>query len=71
MSDRLKDRDWVFHKQVNGHYSDTHCAMALLMDIRDELKKLNALFHCPNFTAIPQNLNAIRRNTTKKRKASK
>lgn len=44
---------------------------ALLMDLRDELKKLNALLHCPNFISIPQTLNDIRRNTTKKRRVKK
>lgn len=40
---------------------------ALLMDIRDELKRLNGVLHCPNFLAIPFKLDAIKRNTTKKR----
>lgn len=38
------------------------------MDIRDELQKLNALLGCHNFTAIPNVLRGIRRNTAKPRK---
>jgi hypothetical protein len=36
-----------------------------LMDLQDELKKLNALLHCHNFTAIPKKLDAISENTRK------
>lgn len=42
----------------------------LLMDVRTELQRLNALLHCPNFTAIPAKLDAIRRKMPAKRKAS-
>lgn len=41
---------------------------ALLMDIRDELKRLNKLLACPNFVAIPQKLNMIVANTAKGRR---
>jgi len=41
---------------------------ALLMDLRDELQKLNGLLHCQNFQAIPSKLDRIGRNTTKPRK---
>lgn len=41
---------------------------ALLMDIRDELRTLNRVFACPNFIRIPRVLDAIRRNTAKKKK---
>jgi hypothetical protein len=39
--------------------------LAVLMDIRDELQKLNALLGCPNFIAIPRKLDVIIRNTTR------
>ena len=45
--------------------------VALLMDIRDELQRLNALLHCENFTQIPKTLNRIVVNTTKKKRAKK
>lgn len=41
---------------------------AILMDIRDELQKLNRVFQCYRFLAIPDTLNQIKRNTTKRRK---
>lgn len=42
---------------------------ALLMDIRDELQKLNRILSCTNFTMIPSILRAIRSNTSKKRRS--
>ena len=42
--------------------------LAVLMDIRDELKRLNALLHCSNFIAIPNILRDVKRNTARKRK---
>lgn len=46
--------------------------MSVLFVIRDELKKLNMLMHCPNTIAIPQKLDKIVKNTTKaKRKRKK
>ena len=47
-------------------YGTIHAA--LLMDIRDELKLLNALLTCRNFTGIPATLRAIRVNTTKRKR---
>ncbi len=35
------------------------------MDLRDELKRLNALLYCPNFTGIPATLRQISQNTKK------
>lgn len=42
--------------------------LAVLCVIRDELKALNALLHCPNFTDIPSILRQVRKNTTKRKK---
>lgn len=42
--------------------------VAILMDLRDELKQLNRLLSCSNFVAIPSILRGIRKNTTKKRR---
>jgi hypothetical protein len=42
--------------------------VALLMDIRRELKQLNRVLACPNFTEIPKVLAQIRRNTTKNKR---
>lgn len=46
-------------------------AIAVLMDIRDELKRLNGLLHCRNFLAIPHKLDAIRRQLPKRRRRRK
>lgn len=48
--------------------------LGMLMDICDELKKLNTLLHCSNFTAIPGKLDRIRIATARipaKRKAAR
>ncbi len=42
-------------------------SIAVLMDIRDELQRLNRTLDCPNFQQIPHTLDAIRRNTAKKK----
>ena len=39
--------------------------VAVLMDIREELKTLNRLLSCPNFQSIPRRLRQIAANTTK------
>lgn len=64
------------HRNVNWNLPDKlqtweQVNTALLMDIRDELRRLNTLLHCPNFTDIPQILRAVRKNTTKRRKPKK
>jgi len=50
-----------------------HVEVALLMDLRDELQKLNRLLHCSNFTNIPRKLDSIKTSVAriprKKRKA--
>ena len=70
---RRKDRTWIVTDDSTGARVGTwdQVQVALLMDLRDELKKLNALLHCHNFVAIPQKLDAIKRNTTKKKRPKK
>ncbi len=68
MDTRRKDQDW--NTGTTGVTWDG-AQLAVLMDIRDELKRLNAVVHCPNTIEIPNILRAIRRNTTKKRRARK
>ena len=46
-------------------YSFDTIQTAVLMDIRDELQRLNALFRCHNFLEIPYVLRQIRANTSK------
>lgn len=44
---------------------------ALLMDIRDELKRLNSTLHCASFLEIPHKLEQIARNTKKRKRGAK
>lgn len=56
-----------FNVTINddGTWPAAHIQIAILADIRRELRKLNGLLHCPNFQAIPRKLDAIRLNTRK------
>lgn len=42
---------------------------AILLDIRDELRKLNSIANCHNTLAIPGFLRKIAKNTTKRKYA--
>ena len=62
---RYAHRDWSLPETLGDW---TQVQVAVLMDIRDELKKINSILYCPNFTGIPRVLKQIRGNTTKKRR---
>jgi len=69
---RHKDENWNLPEgtpTANGsrEHQWNSIQAAVLMDIRDEIKSLNALLHCPNFLRIPHKLDEIRRNTAKKK----
>jgi hypothetical protein len=69
MGDRCKDWIWTVSKNHDGkHYSMEAATLTVLLDLRDELKRLNTLLHCSNFVAMPAILRRISRNTAKKRK---
>ena len=53
---RHKDTNWMIPDVATWDGAQT----AVLMDLRDELKKLNALLGCRNFTDVPQILRDIR-----------
>lgn len=68
---RRKDQDWNL---PDGALSYDGAAVALLMDIRDELRAVKQkleILNCPNFVDIPRKLDRIRRNTTKKKRVRK
>lgn len=68
---RFKDVEWDLDSAPgapNRAASWDVVNRALLMDIRDELKKLNRVFECYNFVRIPRVLDRIQRNTAKKKK---
>jgi len=70
--DRLKRNiDWMVADQDGSIPSWERVSIAVLMDIRSELRTLNRLLACPNFIGIPVTLRSIRKNTAPKRKAAK
>jgi hypothetical protein len=62
---RKKNRNWNISTNPDGTTPSSDIQLALLMDLRDELQRLNALLNCTNFTEIPGTLLGIKRNTTK------
>lgn len=62
---RHKDGRWSLPETGIGW---EHVNVAVLMDIRDELQRLNSLLYCHNFTGIPETLRGIKRNTMKPRR---
>lgn len=53
---RKKDVNWTIPDQATWDGAQT----AVFMDLRDELKKLNALLGCQNFIDVPEILRDIR-----------
>jgi hypothetical protein len=59
---RFKDVQWNLPVGESGKILTWEALhVAVLMDIRDELKDLNRLLRCPNFTRMPQDLREIGR----------
>ena len=68
MANQFPDRDWEL-AGANGKIETWEMvSIAVLMDIRRELRTLNRLLACPNFTGMPATLTAIQRNTARRRK---
>jgi hypothetical protein len=65
---RQKDVNWFVTGDDGRILSVDHAELAVLMDIRDELKRLNDVFHCNNFIGVPYKLERIARNTSKPRR---
>ena len=68
MGTRNKDVAWTMTPDALGNHSFDAAQLSVLMDIRDELKRLNRLLSCSNFTGIPETLRQIRKNTTRRKK---
>lgn len=65
---KTRNIDWdITPDKQTGQCSFDQAQLAVLMDIREQLKILNAIIGCPNFTAIPQILRRISGNTAKPR----
>ena len=74
MAHKYKDSVWSIDLLPSGMVSHANAELAVLMDIREELKALHAtmsILKCHNFIRIPHVLEAIRRNTNKPKKAAK
>ena len=65
------DGNWTLNGYDNGSLTTADAELAVLMDIREQLKKLNALFHCSKFVCIPITLSRIADNTAKPKRKRK
>lgn len=63
-----ENAEWNFWMNDDGSVQTDRVQAIVLLDIREELKKLNQLLNCPNFLSVPTSLRVIRRNTTKKKR---
>lgn len=68
---RNKDVEWRLNPLLNNKVSNGDAQLAVLMDLRDELKKINNLLHCQSFTDIPNILRQIRRKVPTPKKRSR
>lgn len=68
MRTKFKDIEWDLADSAGNISTWERVQIAVLMDIRDELHRLNNVIQCHNFIAVPGKLDRIIRNTTKRRK---
>lgn len=66
MGGRFKNRNWNLGDDSKQIESTEYVTFALLMDIRDELQRMNAILHCSNFIQLPHTLKIIEKNTRKR-----
>lgn len=72
MIDRRKaNRDWTPAEPDGNVPTWERVQLAVLMDIRDELRRLRGTFECQNFLRIPALVRRISANTAKPRKKKK
>lgn len=55
----------------DGNNTYEQARLAVLMDIRHELQRLNNVFHCHNFLEVPVMLRKIMANTAKPKRRKK
>lgn len=65
---RFKDRNWTLGNDDGNIGSWEHAKLALFMDLRDELKRLNQLLHCHRFVDVPLKLDRILRKMPAQKK---
>lgn len=69
MDKRHKDGNWQLPTSASGGIESwNYVHLALLMDIRDELKEINRTLKCTETQSIPRRLATISRNTAGLRK---
>jgi hypothetical protein len=71
MATRLKNIDWQPGNNSAQADSWERVQIAILLDLRDELQKLNTLLHCHNAVDIPNILRRIDTNTHKVKRSKK
>ncbi len=68
MDTRFKNIVWQLPVAADGGIKTWEAVnVAVLMDIRDELKRLNYLLNCHNFVEFPRTLREIAKNTEKRK----
>lgn len=60
MSHKKANIVWRIDTNTDWTVSHGDAQLAVLMDIRTELQRLNGILHCTNFLAIPSKLEKIR-----------
>lgn len=56
---QTRNRSFVLVGNEDGSWTADRMQVALLMDIREELQRLNTRLHCHNFLGMPGQLRAI------------
>ena len=63
---RHKNGDWNLGEKASDGLTWEQASIAVLMDIRDELQRLNRVICCSNFIGMPFTLRRIEENTKKR-----
>ena len=69
--EKVANTPWLIWENNDGRYDNEHVMHALLMDIRQSLQALLAIFRCNNAQQIPSLLRQIQVNTARKRRRVK
>lgn len=67
----LANMNWGVTRDSAGNWSWDTAKLAVLCDIRRELQQLNRLLGCARFIGIPDQLQQIELNTTRKKRKRK
>ena len=59
---------WDLWESDDNLYSPDQVLLAVMMDIRAEIRRLNSVLQCPNFISVPSKLDQIARNTKRRKK---